>query len=191
MEEIIKKAFYDSFDAICNDVTETTFRHLNESVYRYFFIKHLPSSIGIEDEWHRIDLMLHDSEYQYPIEFKQYDTRPLFMVNSKKIGKKGGAGSGNFKEFIESSKKLVELKNKEFFTKRGCNFKKYYFILLAGDLCQNNKNSTQRFDYWYWNDNRHIQALSKVGIRTKLIAKKEFTKSSLKVFGWVIELNNA
>jgi hypothetical protein len=185
MEEIVKKAFTDSFNSLCSQVNESTYRHINESVYRYLFIQNLPASIGIEDEWRRIDLLLHDSNFQYPIEFKQYDTRPRLNFGKGKNGKKGGAGKRNFDEFLSSAQKLVELKNKEVFLDQGCNFKKCYFVLLAGDK---NEIGKKRFDYWYWDQDRHLKALLDIGIQSKIIAREECVKSSLKIFGWIVEL---
>jgi len=185
MEKIIEKAFINSFNDLCCQVNEKTFRHINESVYRYLFIKHLPEGIGVEDEWHRIDLLLHDPEFQYPIEFKLYDTRPLFLIGMDEQGKKGGAGNKNFQEFLNSAKKLAELRNENFYLKKRCNFKKSYFVLIAGDRLETGK---KRFDYWYCDQNRHLAALAKMDIKSQVIAQEECVKSSLKIFGWVIEV---
>lgn len=186
METTIKKAFIDSFNYLCSQVVNVPFRHINENVYRYFFIKHLPKNIGIEDEWHRIDLLLHDQNFQYPIEFKQYSTRPLLLLGKNKCGRKGGAGKKNFQEFLNSAKKLVEKREEPFYSRNNCNFKNSYFVLVAGDTA--GEKGKNRFDYWYSDQNRHLDALLEIGIKSKVIAQKEFRSPSEKIFGWILEI---
>ena len=104
MDEIVINVFDEAVQITLDGVDADNYRFINESVFRYNFIKVLPKNIGIEDEWKRIDLVIHESDKHYPIEFKQYATRPLNRFDGKKCSFKGGAGEGNFSEFITSSK---------------------------------------------------------------------------------------
>ena len=82
---------------------------MNESVFRYLFIKNLPKDIHSEDEWHRVDLLLHRKNEFFPIEFKFYDSRPCVNFTKKRHHYKGGAGDRNFMEFVTSIQKLMTL----------------------------------------------------------------------------------
>lgn len=183
MENIIKTTFEKSFQKILKEVDKVEFRHINESVFRYIFIRSLPLGIGIEDEWKRIDLLLHDTSGQYAIEFKQYDTRPLNRFDGKNATYKGGASPKNFDEFLYSARKLVELKNYDSQLKMDCNIEETYFILLAGDRGYAGRKFSE--DY----GGRHIDELRKIGIEAnEIISKSEQINTGLTIFGWVLKI---
>ncbi len=182
MEDIIAKAFHDSLKKMLRGINSENYRHINESVFRYFFIKSLPKEVNAEDEWRRIDLVLHDDSGIYPIEFKQYDTRTLKNFNGKD-GFKGGAGKGNFNEFIYSSVKLVDLLREQPYIDKGCKFKRGYFILLAGD---NHTMKKAKFSDYYKGE--HIKKLKREGIKVKKITDFKLIQKEFEIFGWVLRL---
>ncbi len=182
MDELISRAFKTTFHTILEDVPADDFRFINESVLRYFFIKSLPDDIGVEEEWNRIDLFLHDDSGQYPIEFKHYFRRPLKRFNGKNSSPKGGPSKQNVREFIASSKKLVRLEENPSIMKMGVDLKDRYFILVAGDR---QKDKTKFSDFY---KRKHINALRDNGIESQLLVEEAKTIDDLHVFGWVLKM---
>lgn len=184
IEQIIRDSFQKALNKMMKGVNHNNFRYINESVFRYYFIRSLPAHIGAEDEWKRIDLLLHDKRFQYPIKFKQYATRPLNMFNGKSRGYKGGAGNRNFSEFIHSAKKLVELVKDDPYSDLGCNFKNAYFILHAFDDLNSGK---RQFSEFYTGE--HKKTLKEEGVRCREICSDRVETKGILSFGWVIKLS--
>lgn len=183
MDNIIKKAFIRSFEHLCSEVSGDKFRHINESVFRYFFIQALYSvkpDIGIEDEWKKIDILVHDKGFHYPIEMKFYDTRPMYIIGSETLGTKGGAGGKNFDEFLASAKKLVGIEERH--KKIPFNIGARYFILVAGD-----RPGAEQYAKYY-RGNIHIEALTENGISSEILETRIYQKDKLEIFGWVMKM---
>ena len=182
IDEIISETFNKAFNLALKGINKNSFRHINESVFRYLFIKSLPENIDKEDEWKRIDLILHDKTGQYPIEFKFLDIRPLNKFNGQKPNYKGGPSKRNFNEFLKSCEILVNLDQNEKMKLLGANFKDKFVILVAGDR----KNDRKKFADYY--EEKYISTLNQKGILVNQIFKKQKKIEDLTVFGWIIKI---
>jgi len=188
LEKEISESFELAFDSILAEVDENSFRHLNESVFRYAFIQALPKHIKKEDEGKRIDLLIHGEtiERHNPIEFKFYDRRPLHRFNGKPPFRKGGPGKQNFKEFVHSCKTLLSLEKNGSMKEMGARFGDKYFILVAGDRkCQ---KCIDTFAEYYKSIERLNDRLGEHQIKAEMLCIKEVSLGDIEVFGWVVKL---
>lgn len=183
MIEAIKLSFEKTFNEIINTHSVSELRHINEQVFRYLLIKNLPDDIEKEDEWKRIDLLLHKDDILIPIELKFYDRRPLknFKNNSKFY--KGGAGKQNFSEFIKSSEILVELNNNPIIKNTGVRFSNGLYIIVAIDR----KSDKTKFSDYY--KGKHLDELKKYNIKSKELIKLDAQKGDFNIFGWILDIN--
>jgi hypothetical protein len=182
MDELISQAFKTTFHTILEDLNPDNFRFINESILRYLFIKSLPDDIDAEEEWRRVDLLLHDERGQYPIEFKHYFRRPLKRFDGRTHNYKGGPSKKNIREFIDSSKKLVQLEENLSIQKMGIDFKDRYFILVAGDR---ERDKTKFSDFY---KEEYISILYENGIKSYLLVEEAKTIDDLHIFGWVLKM---
>ena len=183
IDKIISDSFKKAFETCLLDIDADAVRHLNESVFRYYFIKALPAGIGKEDEWKRIDLLIHNESGHYPIEFKFYDKRPLNRFDSKKPSYKGGPSEKNFREFKKSCFTLLDLGNNQEIQKLGADIKDKYFILVAADR---DSDKVKFADFYL---GKHITKLQEEGVTSKELVFEQKTIDSINVFGWVLKLD--
>lgn len=94
IERLLVKTFEKTNENLYSKNNANNFKHINESVYRYEFLKNLTiEQVNAETEWNRVDALCYDEKYQYLIEFKQYDIRynVKFPWPPQKGNRKGGA----------------------------------------------------------------------------------------------------
>lgn len=183
VEQAICSAFSGAYDEVLKKESDNGIRHINESVFRYLLMDRLPSSIRKEDEWRRIDLLLHNEGGFFPVEFKFYDRRPLHNFKSNQHSFKGGPGKQNYAEFLASCRTLFNKERLSQYDKVGVQYSTAYFILVATDHLKFEKN---RFHNFY--NGRHILDIQKEGIEAEEIARRTDEINGKLIFGWVLRL---
>jgi hypothetical protein len=160
------------------------FKLLNESVYRYHFLKNINPSVNVEQEWHKIDAICWQGNSHYLIEFKHYDRSICTSFNSaKKDTIKGGPGPKNFGEFLASSKKLLDFTSINEQKQYNINIKSFYFILT---FCEDaNCTSKNRFDSYYKKE-VVLRALKNIHINASVLYEAKQTKIENKIIGGFI-----
>lgn len=182
VEQAICQAFDRSFTEVMKLAPGDDIRHINESVYRFLFMKMLEPDIRKEDEWRRIDLLLNYENEFYPIEFKFYDRRQLRNFKNNSHTYKGGPGKQNFKEFLHSCTTLFRTDRTNAFANAGVHYQNSYFILIAVDH--------PGFKIGFLDDysGKHIIELKKRGIHADELTRRTESVDSKTIFGWVLRL---
>ncbi|MEO7097937.1 MAG: hypothetical protein ABI162_01150 [Luteolibacter sp.] len=181
-EDHVVKAYRGAWDKLVAEHCDLTLRHVNESVFRYFFIQELLRQnvqLSIEDEWRRIDLLLKAPNCQAAIEFKFYDKRPIVTLGGK-VRYKGGSGPQNFGEFTKSLEQLMSLETKTWYQQDKANVTERYFVLV-GTKWQEGGRSGDFSNHYYPPQVVKMPA----GITMKPLATTHEIVGNAEVFGWI------
>ncbi len=177
----LQEAFNFAWQYLINNHTDKSIRHVNESVFRYFVIRHFLEhhpNIGIDDEWKRIDLLLRHDNHQAAIEFKFYDSRPSKPIHGLTTYK-GGAGKKNHAEFENSLKSLLSLDEKDWYKTQKANITERYFILVGTKLP--NSDNKRDFAIFYYPANE----ISVDFCELNTIEQHNTMLGETQVFGWL------
>jgi len=184
--DCLKIAFNNAWTKLISEHDINTFRHVNESVFRYFIVRELislDSKFDIEDEWHRIDLLLKSPSSQAAVELKFYDSRPLYTIDGlTKL--KGGAGSKNFSEFLNSLRIInSEIDNFNWYREEGANINERFFILIGTKRISAGRNGDFKRLYF------PVETIDiSLDIKLEKISEHFHSYNDLEVFGWLCRI---
>lgn len=203
-KKAIVEAFNQSWNRLITEINgeEDFVRHLNESVFRYFFVSKLRAQLKnatCEDEWHKVDLLVKGKlvkgkESHAAIEFKFYDCRPLNWLSGETTYK-GSVSKKNLGEFVNSLEILANLDKPDFFktqkdplageAKGRDKIKEKYFVLVGVDRVLEGSKSNMKFSEYYGKD----AAIEKKYPLRLLGQVKQKEIGNLKIFGWICAVN--
>jgi hypothetical protein len=106
---MIHNALKTTCDELDTLLKELPLSILNESVFRFFFVRNLlqqRKNCSLQLEWHRFDLLVQDEGKNILIEFKFYTVPTGHNLAGKGTWRKGGPGGKNFEEFKRCVRKL-------------------------------------------------------------------------------------
>jgi hypothetical protein len=109
-DTLVDQMLAGAWDQLRAELMPLDVEAVNESVFRYFCIRHLPTvpSLRYETEWHkRVDLHVSTAACSFAVEFKWY-ARRHHRRDGRPVGNKGGASKQNEAEFAKSWRKLAE-----------------------------------------------------------------------------------
>ncbi len=135
----LMRAFEYAWLRMISENDGESLRHMNESVFRYFFVSAVRTIVGpkvCEDEWKRIDLLIRGEGEQAAVEFKFYDSRPFRHLKSETVHYKGKPSEGNRDEFAKSLTELMshqESGRNKWYESEDANITERYFVLVGVD----------------------------------------------------------
>lgn len=181
----LAQAFESAWQRMISENDAESLRHVNESVFRYFFVSELRTIVGpgaCQDEWKRIDLLIRGEREQTAVEFKYFDSRPFPHLKSKTVHFKGKPGAANRGEFTKSLEGLMRLQDNKWYESEEANITERYFVLLGVDRLVNPRLC---FSEHYVPD--HVKAPADYNLKFLTNRQHRFDgpDEGLFVFGWL------
>ncbi len=136
----IKNALKNTGVTISHELRHCSLDWINESVFRYFFIKELfkqyPKAV-FETEWKRFDLLITDRKKGIIIELKFFFLNKHRDLNGKFKNYKGRPSKKNKQEFIDCIKKISSLDENDI---------KEKYVVLVYEITNDNNSFGKIYD---------------------------------------------
>ncbi|MFG1722171.1 hypothetical protein ACGFII_26460 [Micromonospora chalcea] len=149
LDGIVRSTFRHTIEFMPAELQRAPLASWNESVFRYFFCRHLPGvDEGVQPfvECDRIDLVLHGGDEKAFLEFKFYvHPRRYDPYTGDSSGFKGGPGLQNLHEFQRCVQQLHDRKSVPGLSK--------YIVLAYADPLSGSTPGKRYSDYY--DDYRH------------------------------------
>ncbi|MEU8093739.1 MULTISPECIES: hypothetical protein [Micromonospora] len=175
LDEIVRSTFRRTIEFMPGELRRAPLASWNESVFRYFFCRHLPGvDEGVQPfvECERIDLVLHGGDEKAFVEFKFYvHPRRFDPYTGASSGFKGGPGLQNLQEFQRCVQQLHDRKSVPGLSK--------YVVLAYADPITGTKRYSDYYDDYRHSDERVTLDLQEsaefINAREERIQAKLFT----------------
>ncbi len=129
--QTIKNALETTWRDIEAELKRTPLQHWNESVFRFFFIRSLgkPAVEGCQTEWNTVDLLLKAGDGFAVLEFKFLACNWHASIKEPFRRKASGPSKQNFDEFCKCARKLAQIHETEWMTKRPIRIDGRFIVL--------------------------------------------------------------